>query len=45
MRYIYTLLLAALLGSIAAQAQEAGYQPLVREGVKWINHKFPENTG
>ena len=38
MRYIYTLLLALLLGGIAAQAQEAGYQPLVREGVKWINH-------
>jgi len=35
MRYIYTLLLALLLGGIAAQAQEAGYQPLVREGVVW----------
>ena len=36
MRYIYTLLLALLLGGIAAQAQEAGYQPLVREGVRWV---------
>ena len=35
MRYIYTLLLALLLGGIAAQAQETAYQPLVREGVRW----------
>jgi len=38
MKKIFTLLLALLLCGIAAQAQEAGYQPLVREGVKWINH-------
>ena len=35
MKKIFTLLLAVLLGGIAAQAQEAGYQPLVREGVVW----------
>ena len=37
MKKICTLLLAALLGGVAAQAQEAGYQPLVREGVRWVN--------
>ena len=36
MRYIYTAITALLLGGMAAQA--ADYQPLVREGVKWINH-------
>ncbi len=35
MKKIFTLLLALLLGGIAAQAQEADYQPLVREGVVW----------
>ena len=35
MKKIFTLLLAVLLGGIAAQAQEADYQPLVREGVVW----------
>ena len=35
MKKIFTLLLAVLLGSVAMQAQEAGYQPLVREGVVW----------
>ena len=35
MKKIFTLLLAVLLGGIAAQAQEAVYQPLVREGVVW----------
>ena len=38
MKKIFTLLLAALLGGIAAQAQEADYQPLVREGVRWVNN-------
>ncbi len=37
MKKIFTLLLTLLLGGIAAQAQDAGYQPLVREGVKWLN--------
>ncbi|MBR1727715.1 MAG: hypothetical protein IJ724_13945, partial [Muribaculaceae bacterium] len=37
MKKILTIMLAALLGSIAAQAQEADYQPLVREGVRWDN--------
>ncbi len=27
-----------LLGGIAAQAQTDDYQPLVREGVRWVNH-------
>ena len=35
MKNIYTLMLAVLLGSVAMQAQEADYQPLVREGVVW----------
>ena len=35
MKKIYTLMLAMLLGGIAAQAQEPDYQPLVREGVVW----------
>ena len=35
MKKIFTLLLAVLLGSVAMQAQEAVYQPLVREGVVW----------
>ena len=38
MRHVYTIMLALLLGGIAAQAQEADYQPLVREGVRWVNH-------
>ena len=38
MKKFYTIMLAALLSGIAAQAQEADYQPLVREGVKWVNH-------
>ena len=37
MRYIYTAITALLLGGMAAQA--ADYQPLVREGVRWINHQ------
>ena len=35
MRHVYTIMLAVLLGGIAVQAQEADYQPLVREGVVW----------
>ena len=35
MKKIFTIMLLALLGNIAAQAQEADYQPLVREGVVW----------
>ena len=35
MKKILTMMLLALLCSIAAQAQENDYQPLVREGVKW----------
>ena len=35
MRYLYITLLAVLMGGIAAQAQTADYQPLVREGVVW----------
>lgn len=35
MKKIFTMMLMALLCSIAAQAQENDYQPLVREGVKW----------
>ena len=38
MKKIFTLLLAVMLGSVATQAQEAVYQPLVREGVRWVNH-------
>ena len=38
MRHVYTIMLAALLGGIAAQAQKADYQPLVREGVRWVNN-------
>ena len=38
MKKIYTIMLAVLLVGIAAQAQEADYQPLVREGVVWVNH-------
>ena len=45
MKKIFTLSLALLLGGIAAQAQEAGYQPLVREGVVWhyadVNEIWP----
>ena len=37
MKKFYTIMLALLLSSIAAQAQEADYQPLVREGVRWVN--------
>ena len=40
MKKIFTLLLALLLCGIAAQAQEAGYQPLVREGVVWHYNYF-----
>ena len=36
MKKFYTIMLAVLLSSIAAQAQEADYQPLVREGVRWV---------
>ncbi len=39
MKNLYSILLTLLLGGIAAQAQDAGYQPLVREGVRWINHQ------
>ena len=35
MKKFYTIMLAVLLGGIAAQAQETDYQPLVREGVVW----------
>ena len=35
MKKIFTIMLLALLGNIAAQAQENDYQPLVREGVVW----------
>ncbi len=38
MKKFCTIMLTVLLGGIAAQAQEADYQPLVREGVKWVNH-------
>ena len=37
MKKLFTIMLAVLLSSIAAQAQEADYQPLVREGVRWVN--------
>ena len=37
MRRVYTIMLAVLLGGIVVQAQEADYQPLVREGVRWVN--------
>ena len=37
MKKIFTMMLLALLCSIIVQAQDADYQPLVREGVKWIN--------
>jgi len=46
MKKIFSLLLAVLLGGIAAQAQETGYQPLVREGVIWhycyFDHEIAE---
>ena len=38
MRHVYTIMLALLLGGVAMQAQEADYQPLVREGVRWVNN-------
>ncbi len=37
MKKIFTTMLLALLCSIIVQAQDADYQPLVREGVKWVN--------
>ena len=37
MRHLYITLLTVLMGGIAAQAQTADYQPLVREGVRWVN--------
>ena len=37
MKKFYTIMLAVLLGGIAAQAQDDSYQPLVREGVRWVN--------
>ncbi len=37
MKKIFTMMLLALVCGMALQAQEAEYQPLVREGVKWIN--------
>ena len=44
MRHLYITLLTALMGGIAAQAQTADYQPLVREGVRWINHSHLSAT-
>ena len=35
MKQIFTIMMALLIGGIAVQAQEVGYQPLVREGVVW----------
>ena len=43
MKKLYTIMLAVLLGGIAAQAQDTGYQPLVREGVRWVNQFHHEN--
>ena len=40
MKKILTMMLLALLCSIAAQAQDADYQPLVREGVVWHYEYF-----
>ena len=45
MKKFYTIMLAVLLGGIAAQAQEADYQPLVREGVRWVNHSQYVHSG
>jgi hypothetical protein len=38
-------LLLALLGMTQADAQENGYLPIVREGVKWVNEKVIVNNG
>lgn len=40
MKKIFTIILLTLLGNIAAQAQDADYQPLVREGVVWHYEYF-----
>ena len=37
MKKILTMMLLVLVCSIIVQAQDADYQPLVREGVKWVN--------
>jgi hypothetical protein len=37
MKKIFTTMLLALVCGMALQAQDADYQPLVREGVKWMN--------
>ena len=38
MKKILTIILLAFVCGIALQAQDAEYQPLVREGVRWVNH-------
>ena len=38
MRNLYSTLLLTLLCGMAAQAQTDDYQPLVREGVRWVNY-------
>ena len=40
MKKIFTTMLLALVCGMALQAQDADYQPLVREGVRWINRSF-----
>jgi hypothetical protein len=39
MKRIWTIMLLLLVVGVAALAQDASYQPLVREGVRWVNHK------
>ena len=39
MRNLYSTLLLTLLCGMAAQAQTNDYQPLVREGVRWVNYQ------
>ena len=43
MKKTLMMVLLALSCSIAAQAQDTDYQPLVREGVRWVNQFHHEN--
>ena len=40
MKKIFAFTMMALIGAILAQAQNGEYQPLVREGVRWINRSY-----
>ena len=45
MKKTLLLTLLALLGMTQAMAQEAGYLPIAREGVKWVNEKVIVDHG